>query len=214
MPFGLRDADQTFQSIINKVSRRLDSAFAFIDDIPADRTTESERSRNPGRRFSEFIFTQCFLRRKLWFPWEPNRLSLSYIINVNTEYYISEFFSVALIFVIRQILPVFILNCLTVPRPITNLLRGNPKNDALTAEARKALEPLKFVSVCDVFGSPEIWWKCYFSARNGCLTDISWGGASAGSRKSHITFFVVETPTGANWVQLFWQRVTPNVLGR
>ena len=42
MPFGLRNAGQTFQRFLDQVLRDLDFAYAYIDDILIASTTEEE----------------------------------------------------------------------------------------------------------------------------------------------------------------------------
>ncbi|ROT78754.1 reverse transcriptase [Penaeus vannamei] len=46
MPFGLRNAAQTFQRFINDVTRGLEGVFAYIDDILAASTSEADHARH------------------------------------------------------------------------------------------------------------------------------------------------------------------------
>lgn len=55
MPFGLRNAAQTFQRFINEVLHGLDFCYAYIDDILVASKSEQEHEKHLRNYFRDWM---------------------------------------------------------------------------------------------------------------------------------------------------------------
>ncbi|CAH8611522.1 unnamed protein product [Dicrocoelium dendriticum] len=156
MPFGLRNAAQSFQRFMDQVLRGLDFVFVYIDDVLIASATPEEHLNHLRQVFERFdhhgitinpdkcLFGQCsvdFLGHKIDskgispIP-EKTQAIMDYPLPQSVKN-------------LRRFLGMvnyygrFIDNCAAVLQPLTDLLKGNPKKFIITPEAETAFVAIK-----------------------------------------------------------------------
>nr|CDS28529.2 gag pol polyprotein [Hymenolepis microstoma] len=156
MPFGLRNAAQSFQRFMDQVFRALDFVFAYIDDVLIASSNKDEHKQHLRRvfgRLQQYGITvnpeKCkFGRSEIEFLGhhingrgiKPLPEKTQSILNYPTPQSVKS---------LRRFLGVvnyyrrFIPNCAHILQPLTDLLKGNPKHFKMTSEAESAFSVVK-----------------------------------------------------------------------
>lgn len=163
MPFGLRNAAQTFQRFIDQVCRGLDFVYVYLDDIlvaSRDKTEHLQHLTALFERLSQHGVTinlnKCsFGQREVDFL--GHRLSPAGIQPLlDKQQEIIDFHEPASLKQLRRFVGLvnfyrrFIPQCASLMQPLTDLLRGKPKTFTFTEDARIAFKKLKDAINCIV----------------------------------------------------------------
>lgn len=156
MPFGLRNAAQTFQRFIHNVLRGLDFAYPYIDDIlvaSPDETSHAEHLRAVLQRLTENNVTinveksEFGVQNLTFLGYHINSRGISpspervtAIVNYPEPDSISSLrcFN-GMVNHYRRFIP----NCASLMAPLTDMLRGKPKRVILSEEAKSAFTKIK-----------------------------------------------------------------------
>ena len=155
MPFGLRNAAQTFQRFINEVTRDLDFVFPYIDDILVASTSNEEHEAHLRLLFERLADAGLTVngakseigRTSLTFLGHmidntgirPSDAKVKEIRNFPVPTNLQELRRfLGLINYYRRFLP----GCATTMQPLTDLLRGNKKQFVFDEQASSAFSTL------------------------------------------------------------------------
>ncbi|MES9975560.1 MAG: reverse transcriptase domain-containing protein, partial [Candidatus Thiodiazotropha sp.] len=156
MPFGLRNAAQTFQRFIDRVCRGLEGVYAYLDDIliaSSSREEHEQHLRALFTRLEAYGVTvnpeKCqFGQTKITFLGHeltalgitPISGKIEAIINYPAPVSFRQLRRFAgLVNFYRRFIP----NCADVMQPLTDILRGSPKKFSFPETAQKAFVALK-----------------------------------------------------------------------
>ena len=156
MPFGLRNAAQTFQRFIDQVCQGLDNTYAYLDDILVASSTPEEHEQHLRAVFERLTQHGVTINVAKCSFGEKSVTFLGHVISaagiaplpdkIQAIVDYPEPTSVkqlrrfdGLVNFYRRFIP----NCATLMQPLTDLLRGNPKKFAFPEEARTAFSELK-----------------------------------------------------------------------
>nr|CDS30839.2 RNA directed DNA polymerase (reverse transcriptase) [Hymenolepis microstoma] len=156
MPFGLRNAAQSFQRFMDQVFRGLDFVFTYIDDVLIASSNKDEHKKHLRQvcgRLQQYGITvnpeKCkFGRSEIEFLGhhingrgiKPLPEKTQSILNYPTPQSVKS---------LRRFLGVvnyygrFIPNCAHILQTLTDLLKGNPKHFKFTSEAESAFSLVK-----------------------------------------------------------------------
>ena len=156
MPFGLRNASQTFQRFIDGVCRGLDATYAYLDDILVASTTPEEHLAHLQALFerlsshgvtinaSKCVFganSVDFLGHRIdatgMTPLPDNLKAIENFPYPSSFKQLERF--AGLVNYYRRFIP----NCASLLQPLTDLLRGKGKLFVLPDEAKAAFDSLK-----------------------------------------------------------------------
>ena len=156
MPFGLRNATQTFQRFIHQVTRGLDFALPYLDDILVASDSAEEHEKHLSllfKRLGEHCVTinpsKCEFG-KLALEFLGHRISAHGVEALPEKVSAIKDFPVpsgfrqlrrfcGLVNYYRRFIP----RCASLLQPLTDLLRGKKRTLELTVEAREAFDKLK-----------------------------------------------------------------------
>ncbi|CAH8465108.1 unnamed protein product [Dicrocoelium dendriticum] len=156
MPFGLRNAAQTFQRFIHDVTRGLDFAYPYVDDIlvaSASKSQHLEHLRTLFQRLSDRGVTlnpsKCELGKSS-IEFLGHRISATGIEPLSQKVTaIKDFPEPTSFKQLKRFLGIvnyyrrFIPCCARIMQPLTDLLRGNQRSFVFTKSARLAFSNLK-----------------------------------------------------------------------
>ncbi len=187
MPFGLRNAAQTFQRFIDQVLRQLNYVYVYIDDVliaSSDETEHLEHLREVFRRLNEAQVTvnpdKCvFGQSALEFlghrvdehgirPLESKVASIRDFPAPRSKTQLQRFLGMVNFY--RRFIP----HCAQLTLPLTNLLRLSKREFAMTAESLKSVDAIKSAlaqATLLAFPNP--------SARLSLMTDASTSAVGA-----------------------------------
>ena len=156
MPFGLRNAAQTFQRFMDQVTHGLDFVFVYLDDILIASTSHEEHIshlRTLFQRFKQFGLninpSKCifgvpsleFLGHEInsqgILPLTSKIEAIQDVVLPNSVKKLKSF--LGLLNYYRRFIP----NCSHILQPLTDLLRSNAKDVIYTPEALKAFDAAK-----------------------------------------------------------------------
>lgn len=156
MPFGLRNAAQTFQRFIDQVCQGLDNTYAYLDDILVASDTPEAHELHLRALFERLTLHGVTINAMKCSFGEPHVTFLGHIISHAGISPLPEKVAAIVDYPepnsIKQLRRFdglvnfyrrFIPNCATLMQPLTDLLRGNPKNFVFPNEARIAFTELK-----------------------------------------------------------------------
>ena len=156
MPFGLRNAAQTFQRFIDQVCQGLDNTYTYLDDILIASATAEEHEEHLRSLFQRMahhgvtinVAKCCFGESSVTFLGHvisesgitplPDKIRAIIDYPEPTSLKQLRCFDGLVNFYRR-----FIPNCASLMQPLTDLLRGNPKKFLFPEEARLAFVKLK-----------------------------------------------------------------------
>ncbi|TNN04773.1 Retrovirus-related Pol polyprotein from transposon 17.6, partial [Schistosoma japonicum] len=131
MPFGLRNAAQTFQRFIDDVFRGLDYVHAYVDDCliaSPDEETHMKHLDIAFKRLQQYGITINIQKCQIG---TTSLDFLGHTIDANAFNGLVSFY--------RR----FILNCASIMKPLTDQLRGNKKAITMDPESKKAFVAIK-----------------------------------------------------------------------
>jgi hypothetical protein len=156
MPFGLRNAAQTFQRFIDQVLRGLDFAYAYIDDVLIASRSEEEHLSHLQEVFRRFDKYGIVINTAKCQFGQPSLEILGHVVDSNgirtlpsKIEAIKDYPLPDSVKKLRQFLGLanyyrrFIPDCATVLQPLTDLLRCKRRKLVLTREAIRAFEAIK-----------------------------------------------------------------------
>lgn len=156
MPFGLRNAAQTFQRFMDQVLRGLDFAYAYIDDVLIASSCPEEHKRHLCEVFHRFRQHGISLNAEKCHIGSASLEILGHQIDSNGIRPQSEKIAIVKDYPLptsmrqlRRFLGLinyyrrFIPNCAEIAQPLTDLLRGNSKTLSMTESASAAFQKLK-----------------------------------------------------------------------
>ena len=156
MPFGLRNAAQTFQRFMDEVCRGLDSVFVYLDDILVASTTPEQHTAHLRALFERLCKHGVTINADKSEFGKSNISFLGHAISATgirpladkvqaiadypepSSFKQLRSFSGLVNFYRR-----FIPNCASLMQPLTDLLRGHTKKFVLSEDARTAFASLK-----------------------------------------------------------------------
>ena len=156
MPFGLRNAAQSFQRFMDQVLRGLNFVFVYIDDILIASSDVDEHFSHLRQVFSRFVSYGITINPDKCVFGVSSIEFLGHVVDSvgirplpDKVKAITDFPFPQSVKSLRRFLGManyynrFIPNFSSVLQPLTDLLRGNPKKISVTAEAEKAFSSVK-----------------------------------------------------------------------